>query len=749
MDTSERREKSGRVQLRVAARLLESEKAEKVPTSVAYAFTSGGHLLAQEILDKDGTAELYLPTAQVARSVRVMIGPELDEKEIGIPELQRRGAVGRMLRIDADDLAPNLEVAIIPDDWLCWLIGLCYVQGTVLKREILGGAPIDLPVCNATVEIYEIDPIPLVVARLPDDIIEKFREIIIDPPPPGPFPPEPPEGPIPPPPPPGPFPPPPPEARFMTSSLAALGEAMESALPVSREAPMARASVGDLQFMARTATTSQFRNVLAGYPDLVQVILCRFFPIAVTKSLVATATTNDCGHFQAWFSRGCHSTDTPDLYFKVKQRILPHPFPPITIYAPTPVSCYTYWNYDCGSEVTLHVTHPLTITCSPCPPVIAPNNWVLVWGIGNKPSNEIRGTSTDLAATTNAANIGTTDSGKVFGGTLRLRLDFDNSLRDDLGVEYYQVSYRAGNSGPFTPLTRSVDRYTTREVGGDLVVEVYNLGPKPIGPNLFEIPPALPGGGRQWTIPSGKIKEATTSAEFNTLDLGGLVAPGASWPQHGKYQLKVDLYDSAGNLVDIDALNIKYRVPTEIDGTGTIHTGDAAAAPLNLVYDDDGDSKKSFIMTVHVDNSRCKAEILPPLLGGIAADAACGVLRYDPASPGTVTMRYRPSYANGIGSDAFANYTFRVKRGVDQLGVVIPLPHNPDALSVPDIAAVPLPNVDIHNGETVDDLRGSCDVAGFSQTLYVNARTTDGWQDIDPYDSFDHAAFVLAPQEDS
>lgn len=87
--------------------------------------------------------------------------------------------------------------------------------------------------------------------------------------------------------------------------------------------------------------------------------------------------------------------DTPDLYFKAYRAI---GFFKIPIYAPTPVGCHTRWNYRCGTEVVLYTTSPWARTCAPCPPVEAPDNWVLVMAIGNLSLANIRGAS--LASTT-------------------------------------------------------------------------------------------------------------------------------------------------------------------------------------------------------------------------------------------------------------------------------------------------------------------------------------------------------------
>jgi hypothetical protein len=730
------------VTLAVSANLLELGKDDTAPEAAAYAFSSGGRLLAQEPLNEKGEATLTIPASNVARLVRVMVGPRAErlgeedlERGIQVSKLLRVGAEYRMLRIDPDIRRESVLIDVIPDKWLCWLLSLCFVRGKLLKRVELDGVPVDLPVCHATVEIYEVDPLPLVVARLPDNIIERLRDVIIRPP--DPWPPVPPDGPFPPPPPDGPIPPPPFEGASLSPSR---GLAMTAGQAnVAGEARRAISEAGDLQILARTTDTFQFRQALLDHIAIVRPILCWIYP-GVTKQLVATATTDQCGRFQTFFFRGCNNPDAPDLYFKAKQRLFGSLN--VTIYAPVPVACHTHWNYECGTEVTLYTTHPLAITCLPCPPVNAPNNWVLVMAVGNLPLSRIHGSSVPLQATTTPDNLGLRDDGAPFGGLLRLRIEFDNSLREDLDVKYYRVYYRKGTSGDFTPLTSSLHRHYTHEVGDDLVLEVYPLGPQVVGgeANLFEIPPALPPVG-QWSFPD--LTEDLTNAKFSTLALAPLQNPGVAWPEHGKYQLKVDLFDELGNLVDIDAAAtpIKYRVPAVTDLSGDIDTDDAAS--LGLVVDDDGDGKNSFIMTLHVDNSRCLASIAAPTLGGVAADAACGVLRYDPDAPGSVTMTYMARHPHGIAPNGFATYRFRVFRGATNLEIP-PLPATP---TLPATGRVPIPPGTFSNTQTVSDLLGGCNVAGFSENLYVWAMATNGWRRLHEYDAHAVRAFVLAPEE--
>lgn len=693
-------ESSRQIRLTVRADLLEVEGAKEIPAGAVYVFSTGGRLLAQEGIASGREVVLSISGGETARSVRVLIGPEMAKDQIDPGELLRRGAEERFLRIEPGDIQPSVRIEVIPEKWLCWLRSVCFVRGTLLKRQNVDGVLVDLPVCDATVEVYEVDPLPIIIRRLPDSLIERLRDIVIwdEPPSVGPFPPE-------------------------------LGPGPESA--VSALISGQQRGLGDapeLRLVARAASTQQLRNLFVDYPRLIRPLLCRYFPWVVTMQKVATGKTDNCGRFQTLFFRGCNNPDTPDLYFKAWQTL----FGPINvaIYAPTPIACYTHWNYQCGSEVTLYTSSPFARTCSPCPPVIAGNNWVLAMAIGNLPLSRIRGCSSTLAATTTPQNHGLnlalsdakTFNGRPFGGLLRLRLEFDNSLREQLGVMYYRVSYRRQGDLDFIFLDGEAHRHYIHEVSGQPVIEGYQLGPKEIGGEsaLFEIPPALPPKG-QWSTPD--VVEDHTNARFPSVDL---VPPAA----HGKYELKVDLFDAAGNRVNIDNVGgqqIQYFVPMNEDLAipGTINTEDAAG--LNLVQDVDGSGKKSFVMTLHVDNNVCEAQIHPPMLNSAPANA-CGVLAYSQlADP--VSLPFKALHPNG-----FANYSFTVKRGVTLL----------PALSLTGVADPP---GNFAQNTTVGTLlSANCPMAGLSEHLHVNAWATNGWGELSQYDAGDHAGFALAPE---
>jgi hypothetical protein len=434
------------------------------------------------------------------------------------------------------------------------------------------------------------------------------------------------------------------------------------------------------------------------------------------------------------FFKGCHNADTPDLYFKAHQRIFG--FFELTIYAPTPIACHTWWDYVCGTEVTLHTTSPFAVTCSPCPPVIGPENWALLTAIGNHSAHGIFGGG---AAGATPANWGLTETGAPWGGILRPRLDFDNSLRETLGVMYYEISWRRGTSGDFFPLNAEVYRHYAHMVGLDLVIDPYRLGPNPvvIGADthqLYEIPPAVPPVG-QWTIANAVTD--TENGEFNSV----LASPGLSFnadgtpvagttDQAGLYQIKIELFDAAHNLVDLSASNIHFVLPSTSDLSGTIHTVEASSVTQpgggTLIVGN------ALILTLHIDNNHTWAGLGAPTTPAGAADACCGVVPYGPDA--SVSMPYTAFHPHG-----FATHALQIFRSATQI-----LPTIQGAVgsftiteSVSDMMTLARP------AECMD--KPVCTLAAFGEHLEVYATATDGWGSNLGYNSAANRAFALAP----
>ena len=49
----------------------------------------------------------------------------------------------------------------------------------LLKRVTTGGIHVDVPVCGAEVEVYEVDPIPVIFARIPDHGFATFKHAVV------------------------------------------------------------------------------------------------------------------------------------------------------------------------------------------------------------------------------------------------------------------------------------------------------------------------------------------------------------------------------------------------------------------------------------------------------------------------------------------------------------------------------------------------------------------------------------------
>ncbi|WP_346292187.1 hypothetical protein [Sphaerothrix gracilis] len=739
--------------LRVGAKLLGADADQAMPQPAVYIYSASDRLIARDVLGDNLTTSLSLPAPSEASFLRVLVGPDLNQKQVAIAELKRRGAEEKLLRYDPRSPRLSAEFIIPATYWQCWLKGLCFVRGKLLQKTQVGDSSVDRPVCNATVEVYEVDPIYRVIPRLPDVIIERLRDIILDPP-------IPPIDPIP-------DPPIGPEPLPFDPALAAAESPVlqleRSLSATSARRPVERAQLSsitsNLSLLAKTTNTLQFRQVLIDNLQLVRPILCRYFPRYFSLKLVATAKTDDCGAFRTLFSRGCKNTDQPDLYFKAKQRRFPF-LNPITIYAPTPVPCHTYWNYACGTEVTLYTQHPFAITCDPCPPVIAPNNWVLIDKIGRKSLSEIYGASQTLQATTTAQNKGLTQEGAPWGGTLQPIILFDPDLRQTHDVKYYRVSWRRltnANLVPivpaneFQPLNEAIAYrfFYERPVDDKLIEAKFVLGPQDIGgtDNLYEIPPALPRKDGQIGTWSQDLR---VNAKFPTS--ADTYAPGMSRKQRGtpgpfysgedfsgKYQLKVELFKSDGSRVDgaeFEELGINYRVPQPQNPlVEEIETD--AAADLGLVNGADG----SFTLTLHVDNNPCYADLLPPTINQEGSDVGaddCGVLPYASNSQ-AVKMTYNALHPHG-----FATYNYNLFQGAQRS----------DRRLTPPSSSGDVSPTTLMQTSTVGELRTlisnpsrQCPTVGLAQTLGVIAQATDGLSRLSSYDHYDVQAFVLSPEE--
>ncbi len=150
------------------------------------------------------------------------------------------------------------------------------------------------------------------------------------------------------------------------------------------------------------------------------------------------------------------------------------------------------------------------------------------------------------------------------------------------------------------------------------------------------------------------------------------------------------------------------------------------AAPSEIV--DDG-----FVFTLLVDNSRCTAFILPPVLSAGEADDDCGFLRYAPGA--SVDLAFQALHPHD--------------RAVFDLDVVRGATDVPAAGAAGEVAAATAGAYTrlgdtFTGGFTVASLLGTCPSAAFAQDLDVNAKATDGTRRLSEFDDAFLRAFALA-----
>jgi hypothetical protein len=691
---------TGTVSIQVNVR-LQPLSGESTPQPAVYAFTSNGRFLTRAAVSNDGSAVLHVPATAAAREVRLVAGPEISgDLAPALSDLTRRGATEQFVRIQPGEKLEAIALNIPSEIWRCW-IRRCSVRGAILKSVITGGLPVELPVCGATVQIWEVESIEIILPKLPITIIEKLRQIVINPTlaPKLPVPINPPD--------PAPL-----------SGIGGLSTRLRIAEPVATvtASPIASAEFTNLQILAQSSDADSFRQSLISYIPILRPWLCELIPRFITKTLVGTATTDRCGNFEYSIFLSCYSPN-PNLYFTASV-----PFilgSSISIYDPAPIACYTWWGYQCGTPVTLYTNSIFAPCCEPCSPVNAPEHYVLFRAIGGIELSSIYGASPLLPSTPLGLAAGAVVAGEdsPFGGLLLPRVEFDDTLLEDGLAAYYQISYRDPSvSSTWTPLTGDISRHYNEFVGTTLVTKSYPLGPQTVGPtpNLYAIPPALPPVG-DWAFPNPAYDLA--NAQFPTADLPSFVATGT----YGMYQLKLDLYDSSGNPVNIATAGITYYVPSTVESDGSIDTVDAST--LGLV------SGSSFIMNIYVDNRPTFAQ-LPAVSTPVDSTTTdpCGILHYNSPTD-NVDIEY-VAYQPGN----FLDWSLGVVRGTS--GGVASTGGNMSS-------GAPSPGSPANFNNAVSALMGSCPQAAFGVNLYCASRATDGWSRLSGYDSSSSIAFAL------
>lgn len=758
----------------VAFKISMEERPDFKGEISAFLFNVAGNLL-EAVKVKEGKAS-FSRTEDEFRHGRLFIAPVPDqagepEQKPTIKMMERMGAYEHVV-MPREKLVNKIRVPSNIIDM--WPFCLCLVRGQVVKAES------GLPVCGAKVHTCEVDKVWRWILRLPDKEVFRFRNDLLKifdepllkrPPRPEPDP--------------SPF-------KAMRKGLSQLGKASLNPQPeppgkylISSRAlsvPMAEVSVNpqpepsvelgqmkaaasvalpiDVRVALTSASAPIVRTALIDNVRLIIPYLCLMWPWwwRYRCDEISVVETDALGRFQTLVGYLCKG-DKPDLYFWVEYEL---DGTLETVYRPF-IACHTYWNYACGSDVTIRISDERVPACNNGPDL--PGCTVQILSIGHKISmSEIQGPGA-------AANDeGLTTSDEPFGGKLEPRVWFSRTtLRDTKNVKYYRWSYRRltegdgtplATPGSWTPLTRTVVRHYAVPVPGGVAHVPSTMGPRqPMegsDADLFEIRPmSVPAGGIGWTVVDER--EDLASAHFETDKLGsGADACARAFDSAGKYELKLELFKENGDLVDWTAEGIDLMITDVQAPFGTESVTAVTASDYHRIKDEE-DHTVAFRMVLRVDNNCCQAEVEPVEGSGLTA-TPCGFIEYAPDA--WAALKFNAHHPNG-----FATFRFSVVRGVStnineastakcRLGIASVPTANPNdparayALTLPssyreDFYVVTELLGAIMAGEII--VAGPCTRAAFSEALHVWTMATDGYNRLWRLDAFDHDGFALTP----
>lgn len=735
----------------------------------AYAFDGRGTFLGAAPV-RQGVAELGL-RGEAAASARIFFGPQLRDQEAKptIEAMERIAAYEPAWRFD-----PRLDIQKllpIPSDvYQFWPICSCRVRGQVVRPVKIGSVTVKYPVQNARVHICEVDKIHWWIERLPDydlfrlrdELLEKLRERI-----PFPFP-----IPLPDPPPyevflktpievggpspldlvglnPQPLPPrefdqvmlnpqPLPPRQMMMSRMDRVALNPQPLPP--KEMTLFDSLPGAVQIALQAESVGVIRQTLIDHATLFSPLWCHFHWLHtwLTCDELVVVETDGQGRFDTTILYRCWG-DHPDLYFWVEYFINGQW---VTVYDPGR-ACHTYWNYVCGSEVTITITDPRV----PGIPggVDLGFKGLLVTTIGSGVCVK------DVP--TSGAGVGLFGDAP-FGATLDLRADFGMTDLRAAGIIYYLWSYkRLTASDGVTAVSDSWHPFTEE------VIRHYQFPPPNpwSGPNYVAYPLKKPNG--LYEIPPTLIPGAIRMATISEADLatGYFVTPGSSGSNPdavaGLYALKLELFDSGGNAINWTAEGVDVFIPNISAPLNTSFGTHHAPISNRILGGPSGTDTLAFQMVVRVDNNPVVAVLHTVELNGSPANPNCGFLEYTNATSDLVNLSFQAYHPHGFA--IFGNGVYR--------GLGVGLPSANASGKVTDTNASNPAGINgynrVGNGEYSKSIpvgtllaentappMTPCSQAAFSQNLGVYAMAINGYGRLEHLDRGGVQAFALAQQ---
>ena len=340
---------------------------EKEISLIGFLFNCRGILLQSQLVinnllefDLEREKDQRLPLQQLKNpgDLRVFIAPASNQKIqniTSIDEMESFKPYEPILNIDAEG---NFNILPIPSAISkFWPLCNCRVTGKVAKWFYVGNSWVDRSVCKAKVHICDIDSILWWIYRIPDYIIAKIPEAILNPKEIIRFP--------------IPIPDPPPflaKTNIATQQYSQNIFKTQSAeeLQIAAAASLPELSMDVRQNLA-SGNLNLIRDTIAKNYGILHQWFClwpwwwRYF---YRCNELAVVYTDANGRFDTNVTYWC-SRDKPDIYIWVEYMINGAW---TTVYDP-PIPCNTFWDYACGTNINIQITDPRVPgdCCCDCP----------------------------------------------------------------------------------------------------------------------------------------------------------------------------------------------------------------------------------------------------------------------------------------------------------------------------------------------------------------------------------------------
>lgn len=752
---------------------FESPPKEEI-SLVGFLFYCNGRFLQQQpvrnnLLEFNLKEQVTAAKQQInAGELRVFIAPASGKNIQRVTSMEELESYKPYEPILQTDVEGNFHILPIPSNISrFWPFCNCRVTGKVSKWFQVGNNWENRAVCKARVHICEIDAIWYWIYRVPDYIIAKIPEAILNPREVIKFP--------------IPVPDPPP---FTGNQVKALSLQQPNNIfrtsSVEEKQMEAAASLPELSLDIRqhlaSGNLNLIRETIAKNYAILHPWFCLWpwwWPYFYRCTEVAVVYTDANGRFDTNVSYWCWS-DTPDIYIWVEYLINGVW---TTIYNP-PVPCNTFWDYACGTNINIQVTDPRVPgnCCCDCP---IPGELVWIRSVGSTSVSHINQTSILQPPPGQLANydrIGLTDAAAIyddffvtavgdykrpFGGGPSFYMGFGSDL-PNAGIYYYRWSYKQVKNALLAPVADSykallpaggavnkgyeyvyIDSHGDEQFGANSV----KLGPFTVGgnDNLYIIPPVQPN------MPPFSVPESSplwweqtynmNTISFDSAALMNGTAPGGD----GLYEFKLELFDQAGNLLT-NIPKATFKVPDYNNANFSVN------APDELLDSPTFTTANAFNVLMRIDNSKCNSGIYTVDVNGAPASSdCCGFVKYAPGGvEADLELTFLATHPNN-----FAVFSFGVDKGTcgdvpiaDAGGMVIDSTYT--TLS-PIVYSYQLSGGIYGKHFTPAQLLGACynegtGKAAFAETLSVIAMATDGTFRVTANDApYQVAAFALEP----